>query len=46
MTLFDWTVLLVALLISYFGAISLFITLMIGIAVIIVVRLLKGERVP
>lgn len=46
MTLFDFICLEVALLIIHFGGINLMITLMIAVAVIIVVRLVKGERAP
>lgn len=46
MTLFDLVALAVALVISYFGGIALLITLMVALAVMIVVRLMKGERMP
>lgn len=46
MTLFDFICLEVALLITHFGGVNLMATLLIAVAVIIVVRLVKGERAP
>lgn len=46
MTLFDWIVLEVAIVISYFGGIAYALTLMIAGAVIILYRVVKGERIP
>lgn len=46
MTLLDFLALEVALLITYFGGISILITLMVAIAVLIIVRLIRGERAP